>query len=95
MENGTQLEIADSWTRIPKANTDPAMYSVNCLGEFILNVLSECKNTKESFTTGHQRKHKTSHVSQQKAAQNWVGDIRNMVKKPSIENLVKFTYCKF
>jgi hypothetical protein len=36
---------------------------------------------------GHQRKNNTSqpklHESQQRKVQNWVGDIRNMVAKPS------------
>jgi hypothetical protein len=35
-ETGGEFQI-----RVPRANTDPAMYSVDCLGEFILNVLSE------------------------------------------------------
>jgi hypothetical protein len=43
-ETGSEFQ-----TRIPRANTDPAMYSVDCLGEFILNVLSERENTKESL----------------------------------------------
>jgi hypothetical protein len=43
-ETGSEFQ-----TRIPRANADSAMYSVDCLCEFILNVLSERENTKESY----------------------------------------------
>jgi hypothetical protein len=43
-ETGSEFQ-----TLIPRANTDPAMYSVDCLGDFIFNALSERENTKESY----------------------------------------------
>jgi hypothetical protein len=33
-------------TLIPRAKNEPTMYSVDCLSELILNVLSEQENTK-------------------------------------------------
>jgi hypothetical protein len=43
-ETGSEFQ-----TRISRANIDPAMYSVDCLGKFILNVLSERENINETY----------------------------------------------
>jgi hypothetical protein len=52
LRSAAEICVSIFWKRKikeKKDKKDPAMYSADCIGGFILNVLSENENTKESY----------------------------------------------